>query len=227
MSAGIESNSLGYMKSRRWAYLGLLFLVATSAAADRHVVSILLEPIRKEFALSDTMLGLITGLGFTLVYSTAGLPIARWADRSDRRVILTIAITIWSAMTIVCGVVHSVWQLLIARLGVGLGEAGALPLHNRLSLTFSLRKSARGQWPSSWRRPWLAICSDWSAVRRSRVPMVGERSLSCWDLRACLLALLSGPACAIPGWLQAKLRNVRKNLLAKHFRRYGKRRACA
>ena len=127
MSAGIESNSLGYMKSRRWAYLGLLFLVATSAAADRHVVSILLEPIRKEFALSDTMLGLIAGLGFTLVYSTAGLPIARWADRSDRRVILTIAITIWSAMTIVCGVVHSVWQLLIARLGVGLGEAGALP----------------------------------------------------------------------------------------------------
>jgi MFS family permease len=127
MSTDVETGSVGRMKSRRWAYLVLLFLVATSAAADRHVVSILLEPIREEFKLSDTMVGLMTGLGFTLIYSTAGLPIARWADRGDRRVILTIAVAIWSTMTIVCGFAHSVWHLILARLGVGLGEAGALP----------------------------------------------------------------------------------------------------
>jgi predicted MFS family arabinose efflux permease len=108
MITDVETGSVGRMKSRRWAYLVLLFLVATSAAADRHAVSILLEPIREEFKLSDTMVGLMTGLGFTLIYSTAGLPIARWADRGDRRVILTIAVAIWSTMTIVCGFAHSV-----------------------------------------------------------------------------------------------------------------------
>jgi hypothetical protein len=83
MSEDVETGSLDRIKSRRWASLVLLFLVATSAAADRHVVAVWLEPIREEFKLSDTMLGLMKGLGFTLVYSTAGLPIARWADRGQ------------------------------------------------------------------------------------------------------------------------------------------------
>lgn len=104
-----------------------LTFVSMSSYMDRFVLSILLEPIAQEFGLSDTQLGLLSGFAFVVVYATLGIPVARWADRGNRRLIITISILAWSAMTALCGLAQSFGQLLIARFGVGIGEAGTLP----------------------------------------------------------------------------------------------------
>lgn len=116
-----------YSPARRWLFLGILFLVGTSSSVDRVVISVLLDPIKQEFQVSDTMLGMLSGLSFALLYSVLGLPIARLADRGDRKLLITAAITVWSAMTALCAAAGTFWQLLIARIGVGVGEAGATP----------------------------------------------------------------------------------------------------
>jgi MFS family permease len=116
-----------YSPRQRWTYLAVLFLVSMSNYVDRNVISVLLEPIKAEFQVSDTMLGLLTGLSFALFYATLGIPVARWADRGDRRFIITVSLVIWSTMTALCGMAQSFWQLALARVGVGAGEAGAIP----------------------------------------------------------------------------------------------------
>lgn len=116
-----------YSPARRWLFLAILFLVGTSSSVDRVVISVLLEPIKQEFQVSDTMLGMLSGLSFALLYSVLGLPIARLADRGDRKLLITAAITVWSGMTALCAAAGTFWQLLIARIGVGVGEAGATP----------------------------------------------------------------------------------------------------
>lgn len=115
-----------YSGRQRWAWLAILFLVAMSNYFDRHVVSVLLEPIKQEFHVSDAMLGLFSGLCFAVFYSVLGLPIARWADRGNRRSIITLALSVWSLMTVLCGMAQTFWQLALARVGVGVGEAGAI-----------------------------------------------------------------------------------------------------
>jgi predicted MFS family arabinose efflux permease len=116
-----------YTPRQRWTYLAILFLVSTSNYVDRNVISVLLEPIKHEFGISDTLLGLLTGISFALFYATLGIPVARWADRGDRKLIITLSLVTWSIMTVVCGLAQSFWQLALARIGVGAGEAGALP----------------------------------------------------------------------------------------------------
>src|SRR5262245_29413445 len=88
---------------RRYA-LGVLVVVYTFNFIDRQILSILLEPIKHELELSDTQLGLLTGFAFALFYATLGIPIARFADRSNRRNLIAIALAIWSAMTALSGV---------------------------------------------------------------------------------------------------------------------------
>lgn len=116
-----------YTPRQRGLMLFTLFLVGTSNYVDRNIIGVLLEPIKAEFGVSDTMLGLLSGLSFALFYATLGLPVARWADRGDRRLIVTLALTVWSAMTMLCGMAQNFWQLALARVGVGAGEAGAIP----------------------------------------------------------------------------------------------------
>lgn len=128
-SATAESSQTGvtYTPARRWLFLAILFLVGTSSSIDRVVISVLLEPIKHEFRLSDAQLGMMSGFSFALLYSLFGLPIARYADRGDRRLLITVAIGVWSAMTMLCAAAGSFAQLLAARIGVGVGEAGATP----------------------------------------------------------------------------------------------------
>lgn len=126
-AAGTVGFSHLYRPSQRWLFLAVLFLVGTSSAVDRVVISVLLEPIKQEFQVSDTELGLLSGLSFALLYSLLGLPIARWADHGDRTRLITLAISVWSAMTVLCGMASSFVQLLVTRIGVGIGEAGATP----------------------------------------------------------------------------------------------------
>ncbi len=111
----------------RWYVLGVLMIVYAFSFMDRQIVSILLEDLRAEFLLNDTQLGLLSGIAFALFYATLGVPIARLADRSNRVRIVTIAITVWSTMTALCGLAGSFWQLFLGRIGVGVGEAGGGP----------------------------------------------------------------------------------------------------
>ena len=116
-----------YSGKQRWVFLTVLFLVSTSNVVDRQIVTVLLEPIKAEFGVSDTMLGLLSGLAFALFYVTLGIPIARLADSKNRKLIVGTAITVWSIMTALCGAAQSFFQLALARVGVGAGEAGAVP----------------------------------------------------------------------------------------------------
>ena len=94
---------------------------------DRSILAILLEPIKAELVLSDSELGMLGGLAFALFYATLGIPIAALADRTSRVRILAISMIIWSAMTALCGIASNFITLLLARIGVGIGEAGASP----------------------------------------------------------------------------------------------------
>src|SRR4051812_16135004 len=84
--------------TRRWV-LGVLVVVYTFNFIDRQILSILLEPIKHELGLSDTQLGFLTGFAFAAFYATLGMPIARIADRGNRRNLVAAALTVWSAMT--------------------------------------------------------------------------------------------------------------------------------
>ena len=105
----------------------LLALVFMLAAADRNIMSILLVPIQKDIGASDTAMGVLTGAAFSLVYATAALPLARFADRGHRRNVIAAAIALWSLMTAACGLAVSYGMLLAARVGVALGEAAHSP----------------------------------------------------------------------------------------------------
>lgn len=111
----------------RWYVVLILALVYALNIADRYVVSTVLEPIRIEFGLSDAGVGWLTGVSLALFYITVGLPIARVADRANRRNIVAAAMILWSAMTALLGFTHNYWQFLLARIGVGIGEAGGTP----------------------------------------------------------------------------------------------------
>jgi MFS transporter, Spinster family, sphingosine-1-phosphate transporter len=107
----------------------LLLIIFTLNFLDRQIVTILAEPISQELNLNDAQIGLMTGLAFALFYTVLGIPIARWADNpsSNRVGIIAGAVTLWSGMTALCGFATSYWQMLLARVGVGIGEAGCTP----------------------------------------------------------------------------------------------------
>ncbi len=94
---------------------------------DRQILSILLEDIKADLLLDDAQLGYLSGIAFALFYATLGIPIASLADRKNRRNIIAIALTVWSGMTALCGLAQNFTQLLLARIGVGVGEAGSSP----------------------------------------------------------------------------------------------------
>ena len=111
---------------RRYALL-LLMLIYTANFIDRQIVQILAEPIKHEFQLADWQVGLLGGFAFALFYATLGLPIARLAEWANRPRIIALAVAIWSGCTALCGLASSFTQLLLARVGVGIGEAGCSP----------------------------------------------------------------------------------------------------
>lgn len=94
---------------------------------DRQILTILMQPIKAELHVSDTALGFLSGLAFALFYATLGIPVSRWADRGSRQRIMSISMALWSAATALCGLAQSFTQLFVARIGVGVGEAGFTP----------------------------------------------------------------------------------------------------
>ncbi|MDP2130662.1 MAG: MFS transporter [Erythrobacter sp.] len=109
--------------------LWILLIVYIFNFIDRQIVNILAEPIARDLGLSDTQIGLMTGLAFALFYTVLGIPIARFADRSStsRPAVIAVSLAIWSGMTALCGLAQNYSQLLLARIGVGVGEAGCTP----------------------------------------------------------------------------------------------------
>ncbi|MEM8826579.1 MAG: MFS transporter, partial [Pseudomonadota bacterium] len=125
---GLAVAPAGHVSDRaRQVTLGLLTATYFFSYMDRQILSILLEDIKADLLLSDTQLGFLAGLAFALFYATLGIPVAALADRKNRRNIVAIALALWSAMTALCGLAQNFGQLLAARIGVGVGEAGSSP----------------------------------------------------------------------------------------------------
>lgn len=134
----------GLLTRERAAALGILVLVYTFNFIDRQIVGILAVPIKAELGLTDAQLGLMGGLAFALFYTGLGIPVAMAADRYSRTWIMTGALVIWSGMTAVCGLATNFWQLFLARLGVGVGEAGGVaPAYSLISDLFPPQQRAR------------------------------------------------------------------------------------
>ncbi len=116
-----------YSSSYRSGVLGLLVLAYTFNFIDRTIIYTIGQAIKEDLLLTDTQLGLLGGLAFAVFYTVLGIPIARWADRGNRVNIIAGAIALWSAFTAACGMATSYVQLLVLRMGVGVGEAGLSP----------------------------------------------------------------------------------------------------
>lgn len=113
--------------SGRYYMLGLLWLTYTFSVLDRYVMGILVEPIKRDLGVSDTMMGFLSGTIFGLFYATLAIPVAMLADRSNRRNVVAASLFIWSVCTMLCGMAANAMQLALARIFVGVGEAGSTP----------------------------------------------------------------------------------------------------
>jgi MFS family permease len=128
----------------RYYVLAMLTLVYTLNFLDRQILGILATPLKAEFKLSDSQFGLMSGLAFALLYTTLAVPIAWLADRVSRVWIMTVALTIWSGFTALCGLAGSFWQLFLCRMGVGVGEAGGVaPSYAMIADYFPKEQRAR------------------------------------------------------------------------------------
>ena len=142
MSENLPAQELGrprelFTRRDRYYMLAVLTTVYIFNFIDRQILVILQEDIKAELFLSDTQLGLLSGFSFAIFYVTFGLPIARWADKGTRRNIVALAVGTWSFMTALSGIVGNYWQLLAARIGVGVGESGGSPpAHSMISDLF-------------------------------------------------------------------------------------------
>lgn len=123
MSSPLPATSAAYRKY----VLVVLMAVYAFNFIDRQILVVLQESVKKELSLSDTQLGLLTGFGFAMFYVTLGIPLAKVADRSNRRNMVAICLTLWSGVTALTGMAANFFQLLLARIGVGIGEAGCSP----------------------------------------------------------------------------------------------------
>lgn len=135
-----DSESGGY----RFLVLALLFVVYAFNFIDRQILGILVPAIKADLGFTDTELGWLGGPAFAIFYTALGVPIAWLADRSNRVWIMTIALTVWSAFTAVCGLAQNFAQLFAARIGVGVGEAGGVaPSYSLIADYFPPRERAR------------------------------------------------------------------------------------
>lgn len=125
MAINSNENTPGSLYS--WYVVFVLMLANTSSFIDRMIMGLLVGPIRETFGISDTQYSLLAGLAFGVFYAVMGLPLARIADAKSRKGLIAIGISLWSAMTAVCGLATGFWSLFLARIGVGVGEASLSP----------------------------------------------------------------------------------------------------
>jgi len=177
----------GLLNSRHYA-LAILTLVYMSSFIDRQIISILLQPIKEEFGASDLQMGVLGGFVFAIFYATLGLPLALMADKVNRRNLITLAITIWSGMTALGGFAQSYTQLLLARIGVGIGEAGSGPASQSMIADL---------YPLSERTRAMAIYSSGITIGVSLGSLIGGTVAFYWSWQAALMVV------GLPGLLIA------------------------
>jgi MFS family permease len=153
----------------RWYLVWILGVVYAVNIADRYVVSTVMESIRLDLHLTDSGIATLTGVSLALFYVTVGLPISAWADRSNRRNIIAVALALWSFMTLCCGLAQTFWQMLAARIGVGVGEASMLadvfpPKERPLALTVYTLGAPIGAWLGASIAGRLADAFGWRAA---------------------------------------------------------------
>jgi MFS family permease len=126
LAPGVETDA---ERSERhgWYLVCTLLLFYIFSFIDRQIISLLVEPIKRDLQVSDTQIGLLQGLAFALFYTAFGIPIGRLADRMNRKTIIGAGVVIWSLMAALCGMAKNFWQLFLARVGVGVGEAALSP----------------------------------------------------------------------------------------------------
>jgi MFS family permease len=156
--------------------LAILLLAYIFNFIDRQIIGILAVPIKADLGLTDSQLGLMGGLAFALFYTGLGIPIAWLADRKSRVNIIAISVAVWSAFTALCGLAQNFWQLFLARMGVGVGEAGGVaPSYSLISDYFPPERRARALAIFSFGIPigsalgiffggWIATNVDWRAA---------------------------------------------------------------
>ena len=110
-----------------WYLVGVLMVLYVLSFIDRQILGLLVEPIKREFGVSDTQVGLLQGLTFAVFYCTLGIPAGWLVDRFSRRWIVAIGVFLWSIAATACGLAAGFWQLVAARMGVGVGEAALSP----------------------------------------------------------------------------------------------------
>ncbi|OQW43880.1 MAG: MFS transporter [Proteobacteria bacterium SG_bin6] len=180
------------LRWRGWT-LALLTLVYFFSFMDRYILAILLEPIKADLKLNDTQLGLLSGLAFAIFYATLGLPVAWLADRYSRRRIIAVALALWSGMTALCGTATGFGQLLLYRIGVGVGEAGSSPpSHSVIADLYPPEKRAGA----------MGIYSTGVVLGGGFGAIIGGSIAAAYDWRTAMFALgLPGIALALIVWL--------------------------
>ena len=113
--------------ARAWVTVTILMLAYVLSFIDRQILNLLVGPIRRDLAISDTEMSLLMGFSFALFYTLCGIPLGRLADRTSRRGLIAAGVLVWSAMTAACGLARHYWHFLFARVGVGAGEAALSP----------------------------------------------------------------------------------------------------
>lgn len=159
-----------------WYVLGVLLLMQTFNYADRYLLAGLAQPIKTDFGLSDSFLGLLMGPAFAVLYTTLSVPLARHADRSSRRIVLATGCFVWSLFTILSGVASNGWWLAGARVGVGIGEAAFIgAAYSLLASSFPAHRRGKafailslgiyiGQLGGYVAGPAIAAVADWRAA---------------------------------------------------------------
>ena len=142
-SAASEIDTSDVSRAYRNYVMGLLLAIYVLNFIDRQVVNILAEPIKHDLGLADWQLGLMGGLAFAVLYTILGIPVSLLAERKDRSIIMTVAIAVWSACTAMSGLAQNFVQLVLARIGVGIGEAGCTPPAHSLIIDYA-PKNKRG-----------------------------------------------------------------------------------
>ena len=175
----------------RRSVLAVLTLFIFVNYLDRYALSVLLEPIKREFAFSDTQIGLLTGAAFALLYSTLAIPVARLAEHANRMHVLVGAILVWSLGTALCGLAGGFLSLFLARMLVGSGESGAIPpAHSVVGDSFPFERRATA----------LAIFSFGGALGTALAPMIAGQLEQAFGWRAAFVALglLGAPMAFLP-----------------------------
>jgi len=176
--------------------LGVLVVLYTSNFIDRTILGTLGQPIKEDLRLSDAQLGVLGGLAFAILYSTLGLPIARLAERTKRVTVIAGALAVWSGMTALCAVAGNFWQLMAARIGVGIGEAGCIPPANSLLADY---------FPPEKRATAAGIFSLGIPLGALAGALIGGAAAQAWGWRAAFL-LVGLPGLALALLVKATIR---------------------